>query len=250
MEAVTAQPASQPPVSQPPASQPPVSQPPASILPDPADPATVLLIDLDGTVTDSYPGITASFRHAVAAVGAPEPTEDFLTGVVGPPLLDSMLAFGFSGDDAVRAVAAYRERYDVTGWLENSVFDGMGALLADLSAGGRTLAIATSKNEEVAERILEHFGLTGHFAFIAGSSADGTRRSKAQVIGRALDVLGLDPEVTPAVMIGDRSHDVDGAASFGLPTIAVGWGYARPGEVDEATWTVETVPQLREVLGV
>ncbi|WP_344784557.1 HAD-IA family hydrolase [Gordonia caeni] len=227
-----------------------VTAQPARPHPDPADPTTVLLIDLDGTVTDSFPGITTSFRHAVAALGAPEPSEAFLADVVGPPLLDSMHAFGFSDEDAVRGVAAYRERYDVVGWLENSVFDGMDVLLADLAAQGRTLAIATSKNEEVAQRILEHFGLTDHFAVIAGSSADGTRRSKAQVIARAIEGLGLDPEVTPTVMIGDRSHDVDGAASFGLPTIAVGWGYARPGEVDEATWTVRTVPQLREVLGV
>ncbi|WP_454165767.1 HAD hydrolase-like protein [Gordonia iterans] len=219
-------------------------------IPDPADPATVLLVDLDGTVTDSFPGISASFAHAVAALGAPAPAPEVLRGIAGPPLLDSMLAYGFSPDDAQRAVSAYRERYEAVGWLECRVFDGMADLLAELSVSGRTLALATSKFESTARRMLEHFGLAGHFTVIAGASADGTRRSKAQVIARALDVLGLEQMTTPIVMIGDRSHDVDGAASFGIPTIAVGWGYARPGEVDEATWTVHTVPQLREVLGV
>ncbi|GAC57078.1 putative hydrolase [Gordonia hirsuta DSM 44140 = NBRC 16056] len=227
----------------------------ANPLPDPADPATVLLFDLDGTVSDSAPGIHASFRHALDRMGAPEPTEDFLAGIVGPPLLDSMVASGFTGDQAQRAVAVYRERYDVLGYRENSVYDGITELLADLVAAGRTLAIATSKNEHIATKVLEHFGLSGHFGAIAGASDDGSRRTKAQVIARALNMLGVDrlgsePMATPVIMIGDRAHDVVGAASLGLPTIAVSWGYARPGEVDEATWTVETVPQLREVLGV
>ncbi|MFT3661911.1 MAG: HAD hydrolase-like protein [Gordonia sp. (in: high G+C Gram-positive bacteria)] len=219
-------------------------------VPDPADPATVLLVDLDGTVTDSFPGIAASFVHAMTTMGRPAPSDEELRHVAGPPLLDTLHAYGFTGADADRATAAYRERYERLGWRENAVFDGMAALLADLAAAGRTLAIATSKFETTARRILEHFGLADHFAVIAGSTADGTRRSKAQVIARALHVLGLDPKTTPVVMIGDRSHDVDGAASFGIPAIAVGWGYALPGEVDEAMWTVETVPQLREVLGV
>ncbi|GAA4754167.1 HAD-IA family hydrolase [Gordonia alkaliphila] len=218
--------------------------------PDPAHPSTVLLVDLDGTVTDSYLGITASFRHAIETMGGAAPSDDFLAGIVGPPLLDSMRAYGFPPDDAERAVRAYRERYDVLGWKENAVYPGMAELLADLAADGRTLAIATSKNEAMARRILEHFGLTEYFTVIAGASDDSTRRSKAQVIARALNALDLDPNTAPIVMIGDRSHDVVGAASFGLDTIAVGWGYGRPGEVDEATWTVQTVPQLREVLGV
>ncbi|MEZ5213180.1 HAD hydrolase-like protein [Gordonia sp. (in: high G+C Gram-positive bacteria)] len=217
---------------------------------DPADPATVLLVDLDGTLTDSYPGIAASFRHALDTMGAPAPSDDFVAGIVGPPMLDTMRACGFSDDDARAAVIAYRARYDRIGWRENRVYEGVPELLADLTAGARTLAVATSKNETIARRVLEHFGLDRHFAFIGGSSDDGTRRSKAQVIARVLGVLELDPATNPVVMIGDRSHDVDGAASFGVPTIAVGWGYARPGEVDEATWTVQTVPQLREVLGV
>lgn len=225
----------------------------AETRPDPADPSTVLLVDLDGTITDSFDGIANSFRHALAAVGAPEPDPALVAGIAGPPMIDTLVALGLDQPTADAAMAAYRERYTDVGWLENAVFDGMGELLADAVARGRTLAIATSKNQTTARAILEHFGLAQHFRVIAGASEDGTRRAKSDVIAHALDQLGVtDMGVTspPVVMIGDRAHDVEGAARFGIPAILVGWGYAQQGESETAAWTVDSVADLREVLGV
>ncbi|GAC69460.1 HAD hydrolase-like protein [Gordonia soli] len=224
--------------------------------PDPAAVSTTLLVDLDGTITDSFAGIAASFRHALAEVGAPAPADDVVVGIAGPPMIDTLRAIGLDPATADRAMAAYRERYTSVGWLENAVFDGMGGVLADLAASGRRLAVATSKNEATAIRILEHFGLADHFEVIAGASDDGTRRRKWQVIDSALERLGIavDPETgtpeAPVVMIGDRSHDVEGAARFGIPAIVVGWGYALDGEADAANWTVGNTAHLREVLDV
>ncbi|GAA1482809.1 hypothetical protein GCM10009624_32490 [Gordonia sinesedis] len=224
--------------------------------PDPAGPSTVLLVDLDGTITDSFPGIERSFRHALATVDAAEPSPDVVAGVAGPPMIDSLRALGLGDDRADAAMRAYRERYVDIGWRENAVFDGMDALLADLAARGRTLALATSKNETTARTILEHFGLDRHFRVIAGASEDGTRRHKSDVVAHALAEVGVavDPDTAhtadPVVMIGDRSHDIDGAAAFGIPTIFVEWGYARPEERHAAAWSVASVADLREVLGV
>ncbi|MFT4128234.1 MAG: HAD hydrolase-like protein [Gordonia sp. (in: high G+C Gram-positive bacteria)] len=223
---------------------------------DPADPSTILLVDLDGTVTDSFTGIANSFRYALDAVGAPPAPDAVIAGVAGPPMIDTLLGLGLDPATADAAMAAYRARYTEVGWLENAVFDGMAAVLGDLAAGGRTLAIATSKNENTAARILAHFGLDGYFRVIAGASDDSTRRHKSDVIAHALAQLGatIDPGThrpdVPAVMIGDRSHDVSGAGRFGIPTIHVAWGYALPGESDAARWSVESPADLREVLGV
>ncbi|MBD1318191.1 HAD hydrolase-like protein [Gordonia hankookensis] len=224
--------------------------------PDPADPATVLLVDLDGTITDSFAGIANSFRHALAEVGAPEPGPEVVAGIAGPPMIDTLTAIGLDQATADAAMRAYRLRYTDVGWLENSVFDGMPALLEDLASSGRTLAVATSKNEGTARAILDHFGLAHHFRFIAGASDDGTRRAKSDVIAHALAQLGIpadaDAHVTdaPVVMLGDRAHDVEGAALFGIPAILVRWGYALDGEDGSAAWTVGSIAHLREVLGV
>ncbi len=225
-------------------------------LPDPTDPSTTLLVDLDGTITDSFAGIANSFRHALATVGAPEPPAEVVAGIAGPPMIDTLRAIGLDPSTADAAMIAYRRRYTEVGWLENSVFEGMDSVLADLSAAGRTLAVATSKNEVTAQAILEHFGLAHHFRVIAGASDDGVRRAKSDVIAHALEQLGIETDptngvtVAPVVMVGDRAHDVEGAATFGIPAILVGWGYAQDGEDGSAAWSVGSIAHLREVLGV
>ncbi|QHN18106.1 HAD-IA family hydrolase [Gordonia amarae] len=221
----------------------------------PADPGAALLLDLDGTLTDSFAGIANSFAHALDVMGLPPAAPEVIAGVAGPPLLDTLHAMGLDEPTADATMTAYRARYSTVGYLENSVFAGIGPLLADLAAAGRRMAVATSKNQATAIRILEHFGLSEYFELIAGASDDGTRRSKADVIAYALAGLGVEVDATgtvsaPVVMVGDRSHDIEGAAEFGIPTVHVEWGYALDGEAGAAAWIVRSVPELRTLLGV
>jgi phosphoglycolate phosphatase len=213
--------------------------------------AQLVIFDLDGTLTDSAEGIVSSFRHALGEVGVRVPDGDLAGRIVGPPMHLTLGAMGL-GDRADEAVAAYRADYTTRGWALNSVFDGIPALLADLRAAGVRMAVATSKAEPTARRILEHFGLGDHFEVIAGASLDGSRSSKADVLAHALAQLGPLPE--RVVMVGDRSHDVEGAAAHGIDTVVVEWGYGAgdfdtPGSV-VAHRHVASVDDLREVLGV
>ena len=210
----------------------------------------LVIFDLDGTLTDSAEGIVASFRHALAAVGATVPEGDLVTRIVGPPMLHTLQSMGL-GERADDAIAAYRADYTSRGWSMNRPFTGVPALLADLAAAGVRLAVATSKAEPTAQRILAHFDLDGSFEVIAGASVDGTRASKADVLAHALDQLAPLPE--RVVMIGDRSHDVEGAAAHGIGTIVVDWGYGRDDFIDRPSGALvhaDSVDALREVLGV
>jgi phosphoglycolate phosphatase len=211
----------------------------------------LVIFDLDGTLTDSAQGIVSSFRHALGAVGAVVPDGDLAGRIVGPPMHHTLREMGL-GKDADAAIAAYRADYTTRGWAINELFDGIPALLADLCAAGVRLAVATSKAEPTAQRILAHFGLDGHFEVIAGASIDGSRAVKADVVAHAL--AQLQPLPDRVLMVGDRSHDVEGAAEHGIDTVVVGWGYGR-GDFDEsdaniALAHVSTVDDLREVLGV
>jgi phosphoglycolate phosphatase len=192
----------------------------------------LVLFDLDGTLVDSSPGIHASVRVAVASFGLPEPTPAQLRAMVGPPLQEGFAAsFGLTGADVDRAVTAYRAHYSAGAMLEAPAYPGIPELLGRLRADGAALAVATSKPEPFAIAILEHIGLLGQFASVHGATLDGAVRHKDQVVAAALErhPSGRDP-----VLVGDRAHDVLGAAALGLPCIGAGWGPAEPGELETA----------------
>lgn len=211
----------------------------------------LVIFDLDGTLTDSAKGIVSSFRHALGSVGAVVPDGDLAPMVVGPPMHHTLRQLGL-GEHTDAAIAAYRSDYRTRGWAINRLFDGIPALLADLRAAGVRLAVATSKAEPTAQRILAHFGLDDHFEVVAGASVDGSRATKADVVAHALAQLAPQPE--RVLMVGDRSHDVEGAAEHGIDTVVVGWGYGRQDFDGPEGLTpkahVSTVDELREVLGV
>jgi len=209
----------------------------------------LVIFDLDGTLTDSAEGIVASFLHALSHVGAPVPDGDLTAQIVGPPMDDTFRALGL-GESTDAAIAAFRAEYGTRGWAMNTVFDGIVALLADLRTAGVRLAVATSKLEPTARRILAHFGLDQHFEVIAG--ADDSRKTKEQVLAHALEQLQPLPE--RVLMVGDRSHDVDGAAAHGIDTVVVGWGYGQDDFADRRSSTgvthAPTIDELRRALGV
>lgn len=183
-----------------------------------------ILFDLDGTLTDPGEGITNSVAYSLAKYGIEVTDRRTLYKFIGPPLYESYMNFyGFSEPQAHEAVEYYREYYRPRGIFENRVYDGIPRLLADLKGAGLRLLVATSKPEGFSNQILEHFGLSQYFDFVAGSTLDGSRIRKGDVIAYALEQSGADPK--GCLMIGDREHDVLGAAEHGIPCLGVTFGY-------------------------
>lgn len=192
-----------------------------------------LFFDLDGTLTDPMQGITRSVRYALRHFGIEVADLRELTLFIGPPLADSFKErYGMTDTEAETAVAKYREYYAPKGIFENEVYPGIPSLLADTAAAGCVNVMATSKPTPFARQIAAHFGLEPYFRLISGSTLDGRRTTKADVIRHALGELEIAPR--EAVMIGDRRYDVEGAAETGLDSIAAAWGYAQPGELEAA----------------
>jgi phosphoglycolate phosphatase len=196
----------------------------------------VVLFDLDGTLTDSAPGIINCLKYALDDMGIPHPDDAAMRTFLGPPLVVTFRQLlGMSEAESEQALAKYRERYFTVGLFENEVYAGIPELLDRVRASGATLAVATSKPTVSATRILEHFGLAEHFAFIGGADLEGLRHDKAAVIDHTLEELanlGVYSPGTSIVMVGDREHDVQGARQHDIDTIGVLWGY---GSVDELT---------------
>ena len=192
-----------------------------------------IFFDLDGTLTDSGPGIVASVAYALRKLGVEPPEPEQLRPFIGPPLLWSFSHFyGFDEEKSKEAVRLYREYFTAGGMFENSVYPGIPDALDRLRAAGFRLAAATSKPELFSRQIISHFGLDGYFETICGASMDETRTDKADVICYAMDTLGVAPE--ESLMVGDREHDVLGAKAVGLPCLGVLWGYGSREELTNA----------------
>lgn len=209
-----------------------------------------ILFDLDGTLTDPQVGITKSVQYALEHMGIMEPDRKKLIPFIGPPLTASFMEFyGMDETRARMAVGYYREYFSRTGIFENAVYQGIDNLLAELRSAGRTLAVATSKPGVFANKILEHFALDGYFHFVAGSNMDGTLVEKAEVIAYALQHLPAVNQID-VVMVGDRKHDIIGARTNGIASIAVSYGYGSMEELQAAApdGIVGTVEELSSLL--
>lgn len=181
-----------------------------------------ILFDLDGTLTDSGEGIFYCAEKVLAHYHLPIPSRQEMRCMVGPPLATSFPWFGIRQEDVHAAIALYRKHYNESGIFMNVPYPGIRALLETLKSHGHTLCVATSKPENMAHIVLEHFELSQYFDWICGASADGVRHTKSQVIAYLLEQTDRNGEM---VMVGDTVYDVQGAKEFGIPTIGVAWGY-------------------------
>lgn len=211
-----------------------------------------VLLDLDGTLVDSAPGIVSTIAYSLTQLGRPVPPMKELLRWVGPPLPESFSQrAGMSTEETARAIAIYRARYLDVGAFDSKLFDGMGVFLKALRQAGATIALATSKPTTPATIMLEHFTLSPFFDVIACAADDESRGRKDQVIDDAL--AGLRAKNLPTdsiIMVGDRIHDVEGAAHHGIDTIVVKWGYGGPAEWALAQHSVDTPRQLHQALGL
>lgn len=189
-----------------------------------------VLVDLDGTLVDSAPGILASFRHALAELGQPVPEAKDLGWVIGPPLRRSFAQLLGDAELAEQAVTLYRAHYRSDGLFDARVYDGIPQALDRLAEAGHRLILCTAKPWPFAEEVLTHFGLRDAFDAVYGAEFDGRFDDKGELIAHLLTHEGLSAE--KGVMVGDRDNDTLSAARNDMASIGVLWGF---GDAEELT---------------
>ena len=209
-----------------------------------------ILLDLDGTVTDSAEGVINSVTYALRKLDYPVEQLGSMMKFIGPPLKQSFKEFCCFDEDTIqKGVEYYREYYSVTGITQLRLYGGIEHLLQTLKSHGKKVVLATSKPEIYAKRILENCGITEYFDLIAGSTLDASRNTKAEVLTYILDTIKLC-SLDDCLMVGDRKHDIIGAHSLGLKCAAVLYGYGNRAEFEQygADYIVDSVEELEEFL--
>lgn len=217
----------------------------------------ILLIDVDGTLVDSFPGIRDSFLYALDNNGIHRPTKQEIARIPGPPMSQTMANLGLKGEVLDATLRSYLQHQANGGWSNAHAFPGMKKLLARWRKQGIVLSTATSKSMESAQRILTHFDMLPYFHVLAAADPDTGRQGKSMVIDYALTQLNEVPEIArwrqhtglsldpgKLLLIGDRIHDVEGASAHGITSVLVGWGYGDAQERAEAAAYADSPEEL------
>lgn len=207
---------------------------------------STILLDLDGTITNPYIGITNGVMYAYEHLGLEVPERESLRSFIGPPLIVEFTRRGLPEEQAREAVRLYREYYGKTGLFENELIPGTVEFLRELKQRGKRVCLATSKPEQFSVRILERFGIAQYFDFIGAAAMDGSRDSKLAVIQYVLGSTGASPQ--ECLMVGDRMHDIIGAHDAGMKCAAVLVGFGSREEFAEykADYVAETLADVLE----
>lgn len=213
----------------------------------------IIAFDLDGTLSDPAAGLVGGFVYAFKKMGVDYGERDALKRFIGPPLIETwMPEFGFSYDEAERAVILFREYYNIYGWWDNKIYPGIPELLAELKARGKTVVLTTSKPEDTALDVLNLFDIRKHFDFVGGASSHKTRERKSEVIDYVLDSVGIgsSPEARERViLVGDRVYDAKGASECGIDSVGVLWGHGSADEIASSGFTY-TAKSPEDVLNI
>ncbi len=209
-----------------------------------------IFFDLDGTLTDSGPGIMRCASLALGNFDISEKDVGNLRRFIGPPLYDSFVDFyGFSEEEANEAVRIFRAEYTVSGIFENYPYPGIDSCLSALRDMGKRLYVATSKPEALALQVLDRFDLTKYFTLVGGATMDISRARKNDVLRYMIESAGSFDKNT-AVMVGDRFYDMNGASLFGLHAVGVTYGYGSKQELIDsgAEKIADDTSELLEIL--
>ena len=215
----------------------------------------IIAFDLDGTLSDPAAGLVEGFVYAFRKMGVDYGTRESLKRFIGPPLIETwMPEFGFSYEEAERAVILFREYYNIYGWWDNVIYPGIRELLEELKRRGKTVVLTTSKPEDTAEDVLNLFDIRKYFDFVGGASSHKTRERKSEVIDYVLSSVGIgssEEERSRVVLIGDRVYDAKGAAECGIDSVGVLWGHGSAEEIAESgfTYTAKDTAEVLEIVG-
>ncbi|MGO1411650.1 MAG: HAD hydrolase-like protein [Microbacterium sp.] len=213
---------------------------------------TCVLWDVDGVIADATAGIMPRVQQVLTELGRPVPTFEDLRAWIGPPMLESFqVRAGLDPDEAITAVGMYRELASRGGYATSvRLYDDIPELVREVSAAGVPISTASTKPENQVRAILEHYELLDAFTAVAGARSDAEiNDTKAVVVGKALERLrAAGADTSSPVLIGDRHHDVDGAAEHDVPVVFATWGFGNPGEEAGSIASVDTPADLRELL--
>ena len=212
----------------------------------------LVVFDCDGTLVDGQAAICETMEQAFIGAGMPVPDRHQVRRMVGLSLPYAMRELAPDASDEQRhaVVEGYKTGFRelrLSGGLREPLFDGIAALIDQLSDDGYQLAVATGKSDRGLIACLDSHGLRDRFVSLQTADRHPSKPHPA-MLEAALADAGVAPD--EAVMIGDTSFDMEMAVAAGVRAIGVSWGYHEAHELLEtgACAVAETALQLGHLI--
>lgn len=188
-----------------------------------------VVFDLDGTLVDSGPDLTAATNHVLALAGRPPVTVEEVRDMVGlgaRKLIERGLAHtgGGTPEQAESLLRPFLDYYAKNICVDTKPFPGVEQALTQLQEAGIAIGICTNKPEALSHALVEILGWNRFFPVTLGGDSLPFRKPDGRHILAVVERLGGDPAQT--VMVGDSAVDVGAARSAGLPVVAVSFGFS------------------------
>jgi len=211
--------------------------------------AKAIIFDLDGTLVDTAADLAGAMNYALKKFGQPTHSVKECKQMIGDGLkMFAQRALGKDRqdlrDDVLGAMKGrYRDRC-----LECSrLYDGVYEVVNKLRADGIRLAVLTNKDQEDAERVVEHFFGADTFEYVVG--VVGGSGVKPDIGGTMKIVESMGRGYEDFLIVGDSAVDIETGAVAGIRSVGVSWGYRRRDELAEAGAEI-IIDRPAEILGL
>ena len=184
-----------------------------------------ILFDMDGTLVNTEPGIIGCLQLALNELAIGIDNTVNLRCLIGPPLKNSFMKYyKMNTEQADEAVTIFRRFYAKDGLYNAALYPDIHLMLEKLKRDNIHLFVATSKPTDYAKKIAEYLDIEQYFDAIIGSNPDNTRSNKSQIINYIIEKYSIT-EKSKVLMVGDKEHDIIGAAACGIDAVGITYGY-------------------------
>lgn len=204
-----------------------------------------VIFDLDGTLWQPDAVVIPAYRRVFRSLGLPIPPDEVLLETLGHSfdVIWQKILPGVSAAIVAKAHALMLQaEKDYLFTLDLTPFAGVKETLLGLRSHGVQTYILSNCQRQYLQDVPDRLGI-GEFWTARYCAEDFPGLSKAEII-RAVS----PPIAFPAIMVGDRFHDMEAGSENGLATIACTFGFGSPEELVGATYVANCFGEVREIL--
>ena len=212
----------------------------------------LVIFDLDGTLADTLPDISAALERVVSKYGSFGDLQALVRRSIGngaQKLVERVYkALGITAGNILDDLAEYRAAYAANSCIKTALYPNTLPVLQALKEKEMQMAVATMKPRESTAVVLEKLGIRPYFSTVLSADDMHAPKPDPWSVYFCAQKAGVAPQ--QALIIGDSMTDVGAGKASGAVIVAVLSGYSGREKMQEsgADYLVEEIGGLLPIL--